>query len=338
MAVMKPNLVVVPSVELLKTGTWNSDRGPVAITETDLQSIANAATDPMVDMAPLKLGHYDKANDGQPAYGWVSNPRVVGNKLIGDLVDVPAKLAEIAKVAYRRRSAEIRWGVNGTGGKVHKAALSALSLLGVQAPAVKGLADLEGVYFADPDSSTVTITYGEATALGEYVDDHDLDVHSDEGDKHMDPKLLAALNLSEGATDEQILAAVEDLKAKPPTTKHSDPDVVSVSKEVFEDMQRQAALGAAAFKTQRERDIEATVKTALSEGRIMPTEADKWRKRLADNYEGEVERLSEFPARITTVPQITGKPDVTSFGEITDEALAAFTGGDYVPGYDPTKF
>lgn len=145
----------IPDVELVATGTWKASTGETTITRADLEAMLNARDD--VDHAPLKLGHRSALNaelgDGAPAYGWVVPTRIENRNgrdvLIGDLKDVPAKLADAMHSAYRRRSAEIAWKLTGLSGKAHKAALVGLALLGVAPPAVKGLADALSFHSTD---------------------------------------------------------------------------------------------------------------------------------------------------------------------------------------------
>ena len=148
------------------------------VTRADLEAMLAAASDLKADAAPVKLGHDSSLNDplgdGAPAYGWVRPTRIARNAagrdtLYGDLVGMPSKLAEVAPAAFRRRSAEIAWGAQ-VGGKPYKAVLLALSLLGVAAPAVKGLADVLALYtapeLAEDHVSTVELGLdAEAVAL-----------------------------------------------------------------------------------------------------------------------------------------------------------------------------
>lgn len=139
-------VVTIPGVELVRLGSWLASTGPVDVTAEDLASFVAAANDPEVDDAPLRIGHVDARFDGEPALGWLANLRVAGDRLLGDLVDVPAKLAAVIPRAFRRRSVEIAWGVRTPSGRKYRAALAGLALLGVQPPAVKGLADVVGLY------------------------------------------------------------------------------------------------------------------------------------------------------------------------------------------------
>ena len=148
----------IRDVELVAVGTWSASTGVTTITRADLEAVLEAHADGIVDAAPVKLGHRSKLNDelgdGAPAFGWVVPTGIRKGKggadtLVGDLVGIPSKLAEVAPTAYRRRSVELAWGVK-AGGKTYKAVLTAVSLLGVQAPAVKRLDDVLALYSGAP--------------------------------------------------------------------------------------------------------------------------------------------------------------------------------------------
>lgn len=144
----------IAGVELVKVGTWGASTGVTNVTREDLDAIVAAYSDPQVDRPAIKIGHTDQrfadeaAGDGEPAYGWVENPRVSedGTTLLGDLAGIPAKLAEVIPAAFRRRSVEIAWGLKTVAGKTHRAALTGLALLGIAKPAVKGMADVLALY------------------------------------------------------------------------------------------------------------------------------------------------------------------------------------------------
>lgn len=138
-----------PGVELLAAGKWHASTGDVDVTVDMLHAMAatNAATGATFH-APIKLGHDDTLGDSMPAAGWVTNLRVVGSKLLGDLKAVPAKLARlIDSQGYRKRSAEVRADFD-IGGKTYPWAFTGLALLGAALPAVDGLADIVSTYLA----------------------------------------------------------------------------------------------------------------------------------------------------------------------------------------------
>jgi len=164
-------VTTIRDVEILKVGNWHSGlSGRVPITDDDLDAMVQAATDAEIDQAPLKIGHVDPRFDGEPALGWLSNVRRQGSSLVADIADAPAKMADLIQTAFKRRSAEIAWGVKTPSGRTYKAALAGLALLGVTPPAIKGLADVTSRYSgaAEADSlERVTIIDGRDSELEE---------------------------------------------------------------------------------------------------------------------------------------------------------------------------
>lgn len=140
-------------VEIFATGHW----GGLDWTEADLdQMVANYARLQDAIKPPVKLGHDDKQilaqTDGQPALGWVAGLRRMGSKLIADIADMPTFLREaLRKGAYRRVSSEIYPAFEATTAEknLHSGVignvLSAVAVLGADAPEVKTLQDLPRV-------------------------------------------------------------------------------------------------------------------------------------------------------------------------------------------------
>lgn len=244
----------IRGVELVAAGTWDASTGRTRITAADLQAMVDAAGDPEADAAPVKIGHDDdrfqdadgnppSTRDGEPAYGWVANLRVndqpitrkgpdgktetvpAGNVLLGDLVGVPRKLADIMHTALRRRSVELVRH-DRVGGRVYKAVLTGLALLGVQAPAVKGLADLRAL-FADqltptPERFSVEITAPDDGGDTPPVPQPNPPVDVNRADNHEQERAAAmalnltrdqrrALGIDDGATDDEIRAKLRSL-------------------------------------------------------------------------------------------------------------------------------
>lgn len=155
-------VVTIPDVELVAAGSWLAAAGDGDVTDEDLDSMVAAAADPEVDAAALRIGHVDPRFDGEPSLGWITNVRRDGAKLLGDLAGVPAKLADIMPAAFRRRSVEMSGSVDEpvttASGKTYRRTLSGLALLGIQRPAVKGLADVLALYAsANTAPGTTTI-------------------------------------------------------------------------------------------------------------------------------------------------------------------------------------
>ena len=134
---------------LLMVGTWNASTGTEAITDEDLQAIVAASESGVLDNPVVKIGHLDPrfkslTEDGDPAYGQITNLSIEDGVLYGDYIHMPRDLAESIDSAYPRSSVELARNVvlrNAEGDIVHEFAcvLTANALLGATAPAVKGL-------------------------------------------------------------------------------------------------------------------------------------------------------------------------------------------------------
>ena len=163
----------VPGVELIGVGMeWPAATGPVTVTLEHLVDMMVAANeDPLIRAPRVKLGHeriqltpdgttslgdHDPYWSGEPAFGSVANLRLThdGGMLVGDLVEVPAWLADAAPSAYPNRSCEWLFDVETEGGKRYSAVLTAVALLGVQQQAVKNLADLQRLLEQGPEPTT----------------------------------------------------------------------------------------------------------------------------------------------------------------------------------------
>jgi hypothetical protein len=164
--------VSVKDVELCSAGMeWPSAGGPVTLTLEHIADCVRAGEDTLITPARLKIGHtdprfadpdipdHDPFYDGEPAFGSIENMRLAndGATAVGDYVNVPKWLADILPSAFPSRSIEgaysieegaggkleARWDVETPGGKKYSFVLTACALLGVQAPAVKDLEDLQ---------------------------------------------------------------------------------------------------------------------------------------------------------------------------------------------------
>ncbi|WNN95959.1 capsid maturation protease [Arthrobacter phage Hirko] len=218
-------------VQLVKAGTWGGMTGRSTITAEDLADAVAAYADPEIDRGVIKIGHDGDLNlaTGHPALGWIENLKLSADKntLIGDLVDVPAKLAAIVPRAFRRRSVEMSLGVKTPSGKTYRAALTGLALLGAKAPAVKGLDDVlslyasEGVPGQEDDATrdavvafavsgdTDTAPVPHAPGAGGNAGDGSNIPDERTADVALSDALKKKLNLPETATDAEIEAALE---------------------------------------------------------------------------------------------------------------------------------
>ena len=142
------DLKELKGVEIFQTGKWNGD----SYSLDDLKEIVSSFQPLKAQLQPfVKLGHNESqpllAKDGLPAAGWIENVYIQGNKLLADIIDMPASIYELVKnKAYKRISSEIYWNLSDSTGKVFKRALKAIALLGGDTPAVGSLADVQALY------------------------------------------------------------------------------------------------------------------------------------------------------------------------------------------------
>jgi len=144
---MTMDLRTIPGVELIRVGTWEISTGTWTVTPADLVAAVAAHRAGAVRRPPVKLGHVDPRFDGEPAYGFVDNLRVVdnGQTLVGDLVGLPPMLADLIPVAYADRSVEGVQGFVDASGQAYSFALTGVALLGAEAPGVSTLRSLADV-------------------------------------------------------------------------------------------------------------------------------------------------------------------------------------------------
>ncbi|SHP29012.1 Uncharacterised protein [Mycobacteroides abscessus subsp. abscessus] len=131
----------------MKVGSWEISTGTWAVTTADLQAAVAAHAAGVLRKPVIKLGHAGPMRDAAPALGHVDGLRLTddGQTLVGDLVNVPARLAAVLASAYPDRSVEALIDYQDTDGTVWPLVLSALSLLGATAPGIDTLRSLQDV-------------------------------------------------------------------------------------------------------------------------------------------------------------------------------------------------
>lgn len=138
--------------------------------------------------------------------------------------------------------------------------------------------------------------------------------------------LRARLGITDAeATDEQLLAGVEQLTARAAvTTPPAIPEGVQmIDSSVLENLQQQAAQGAQALAAQTEQRRAGIISTALAEGRIAPTSVENFRAMLESNEETTVALINQLPKNSVVPVLETGHADTAPDA---DAALAAAAG------------
>jgi hypothetical protein len=147
----------ISNLEIFGAGQHNAMSGKINITEADLDDMVTAFNElngSNIVKPHLKLGHTDAQKwfgqkDGIPALGWIEKVWRIGGKLFADIANVPEALIDLIRQGrYHNVSAEVYWdaGIEHKGKKFNRV-LSAVSLLGVEMPAVKDLAGLANALF-----------------------------------------------------------------------------------------------------------------------------------------------------------------------------------------------
>lgn len=146
----------INGIDIFRAGKWTDSSGKVNTwTVEQLQKmVANFATlsnqiKPFLKMRHLSKGDENKITGGA-SLGWIKNLRMVGDRVIGDISDVPAKLAALIRARrFTRVSAEIFPKFKDSAGKAVGPVLSAVGLLGAQHPAVTTLDDITALHEGD---------------------------------------------------------------------------------------------------------------------------------------------------------------------------------------------
>lgn len=163
------DMATIRGVEILKPGTWNQTK----FTKDHLQKIADNFQEQDWEV-PVKLGH--DPSPSAPAYGWVRNIRVAGEKLVADFEDVPEKVFEMIKQKmFKNVSVEVFFNMERNKKRFDRA-LKAVALLGAQIPAV---ADLK------PVTDSLTEVTG-AESVGEF--EAEISVQDDESNVVKSPE------------------------------------------------------------------------------------------------------------------------------------------------------
>jgi len=148
-------MATISNLEIFGAGTHNAATGKVTISEQDLDSMVeafNAFYSTNIVKPHLKLGHTDAQKwfgqkDGIPSLGWIEKLWRVGSKLFANIKDVPEALINLIRQGrYHNVSAEVYMDIEHEG-KKYPHVLSAVSLLGVEMPAVQDLAGLAAALF-----------------------------------------------------------------------------------------------------------------------------------------------------------------------------------------------
>jgi hypothetical protein len=234
--------------EIFAAGTWNASTGEITIDSDMIDEIVQNYSDLNSKVegfpVPIKLGHNRRV--GEPAFGYATNVRRNGDTVLADFTDVPPEIVDAIRTKrYNSVSIELRPKV-AFGGKVFSNVLSAVSLLGAEWPAVKGLKPVYASEFAD-EGDIVTLSQEEPTVP----------------------------TFSQEQLDAAVTTAKTELSAKVATLTAQVTDLTNqVTATEAERDTAQAALGA--FQDEAEKkSVADLIAAAETDGRIVPANKDK---------------------------------------------------------------
>ena len=257
-------MATISNLEIFGAGTHSAMTGKMTITEDDLDEMVeafNALSSTNIVKPHLKLGHTDAQKwfgqkDGIPALGWIEKVWRVGSKLLANVKDVPGALIDMIRQGrYHNVSAEVYWDADiEHNGKKFSRVLSAVSLLGVEMPAVKDLAGLAASLFHTGPVAQFSET---KTPLYFAAKEKDTPMFTQE---QVDSLIAAAVAEATGEAEEKFSAEVDDLKVK---LEVSDKAKTSAIAEL-ETVKASAAQAEAAV----------LVDTAIKDGKLLPKQRD----------------------------------------------------------------
>ncbi len=262
------------NVEIFATGKWNG----MNFTLADLNTIA--ATFKTLGgnhKVPLKFGHNDKQKmtDGQPALGWVSDVKVVGNKLMAKFTDVPDIVhAAFEKKLYRNVSIELDFDVSYKG-QHYPMVLSGVALLGADLPAVNTLKEL--THYLGQDAGFSVGRHAMFSAIAGNIGDEQMDI------KEISDKLDAVI-----ASNATLASENTTLKAQVATFTASADAAVALGKKTAVDAKRT--------------EVKAVFEDAVKAGAITPAAREQFSKllRVDDDVAVMAIDITEVKALVNT--------------------------------------
>lgn len=181
----------------------------------------------------------------------------------------------------------------------------------------------------DAEDSVARVTHLRGSAAAAAL--HRLPSSSEPGNPNREEDAVAYSDLKAGlqtrlgvtdadASDDSLLAAVDQALAKQPAPTNAVPDgVVQIDAAALEVLQEQARAGAEAREQQTRDRRDAIVATAVREGRIAPAAAQNWRDQLETAEDSITTVLNTLPKNTIPVSELGHSDEPTS----ADEALYA---------------
>ena len=266
---------IISDLEIFATGTHSAQSGKISVTDDDLEQIINAFDSlkgSNIVKPHLKLGHTDAQKwfgqkDGIPTLGWITKVWRKGKKLLAEVTDVPDALIDLLKQGrFHNVSAEIFWDAPiEHEGRRFPRVLSAVSLLGVEMPAVKDLNGLASALFQDGPihqfSETPAQTFSE----------HQQEISPMPGkDKEPGDALFSQEQL-DNLVAAAVTKAVDEIKAQFKSEQEDSAKKLEVAEKRAADAE--AEIAKVKLEASQAEAI-SLVDTAIKEGKLLPKQRD----------------------------------------------------------------
>ncbi len=264
------------NLEIFSTGTHRAATGTVIVTDEDLDSIIDAFDSLQgsnIVKPHLKLGHADAQKwfgqkDGIPSLGWITRVWRQGKKLLADVNDIPDALIDMIKSnRFHNVSAEIFWDAPiKHNGRQFSRVLSAVSILGIEMPAVKDLAGLAEALF-------------QAGPIHQFTGESALTIKLNQGDIKMpetkkgdaDSVLLYSQEQYDALVEATVAKAVTEVEAKHVKATES----LEAEKKVAIDRADQAEAEITKVKAAAiQQEATTLVDQAIKDGKMLPKQRD----------------------------------------------------------------
>lgn len=250
-------MATISNLEIFGAGTHNAMTGKVTITEADLDAMVTAFNEvPRNTVKPhLKLGHTEAQKwfgqqNGIPSLGWIDKVWRVGSKLLANIANVPEALIDLIRQGrYHNVSAEVYSDIE-IDGKKYSHVLSAVSLLGVEMPAVKDLAGLAASLY-------------QAGQIHQFSGKEPIELKKEEHmftQEQVDSLIEAAVAKATSEVKAEFASKITDLETKV--------SVLETSKKATETELETVKLSAA------QAEATSLVDAAIKEGRLLPKQRD----------------------------------------------------------------
>lgn len=195
-------------IEISRTGVFRDAKGISRDLKPEL--FAGVISNFKSGHAPIVVGHPE--NDSAPAYGWVTDLRLKGDRLEARFADTDENFEKLVEEGrFKKRSASFY---------LDPPSLRHVGFLGAQPPAIKGLRDIQ---FAEGESFAVESTITTINFKENEMDEKSLDQMPESFWEKVKAKLagLSTVDLSEGADKGK-----DDEPAK--TTSFSEADMKAI--------------------------------------------------------------------------------------------------------------